>query len=143
VNVTARDRETGAKRNIIIKQTKERLAEDEKDVARETVQTLAGTLSTPEPREEAAAAPFTAEEEAPSMPGGGEKTPAQVEAEFYISDAKAFVEEKGQDITDELRAQIKDCINLLEEAVEHNFQEKIDMYSDRLLMLLSDADITG
>ncbi len=146
VNVTARDRETGAKRNIIIKQTKERLSQDEKETARDTVMNLAGTLATPEPHRSQEAAPFTgAEDHAPSGGGGGggEKTPSQVEAEFYIGDAKAFLDEKGGEITDELKAQIKDCISVLEEAVEFNLQEKIDTYSDRLLMLLSDADITG
>ena len=144
VNVTGRDRETGAKRNLILKQTKDRLADDEKDVARETVAQLAGTLSTSMPEAVGEAVPFTTGSDA-GAPGGGaaEKSPAQVEAEFYISDAKAFLEEKGGEITDELKSQIKDCIGMLEEAVEFNMQEKIDTYSDRLLMLLSDADITG
>jgi len=144
VNVTGRDRETGAKRNLILKQTKDRLGDEEKDVARETVAHLAGTLSTSMPQAEGEAAPFTSESDAGAPGGGaGEKSPAQVEAEFYISDAKAFLEEKGGEITDELKGQIKDCIQMLEEAVEFNMQEKIDTYSDRLLMLLSDADITG
>lgn len=143
VNVTGRDRETGAKRNLILKQTKDRLGEEEKEIARETVSQLAGTLSTSVPQAEGAAAPFTAPGEEAGAAAGAEKSPAQVEAEFYISDAKAFLEEKGGDITDELKAQIKDCIQMLEEAVEFNMQEKIDTYSDRLLMLLSDADITG
>jgi molecular chaperone DnaK len=146
VNVTARDRETGAKRNIIIKQTKERLAPDEKDAARDTVMALAGTLATPEPRYASEAAPFTADDEPGGVGAaaeGGEKTPSQVEAEFYIGDAKAFLDEKGGEITDELKSQIRDCIQVLEEAVEFNMQEKIDTYSDRLLMLLSDADISG
>jgi molecular chaperone DnaK len=144
VNVTARDRETGAKRNIIIKQTKDRLAPEEKDLARETVQQLAGTLATRVPEAAAERTPFTARPEtAKAGSDGGDKSPAQVEAEFYISDAKAFLEEKGRDITNELRSQINDCINVLQEAVTYNLQEKIDTYSDRLLMLLSDADISG
>jgi len=144
VNVTARDRETGAKRNIIIKQTKDRLAPEEKDLARETVQQLAGTLATRVPESTMARTPFTAKPEpGKAGPDGGDKSPAQVEAEFYISDARAFLDEKGGEITNELRSQINDCINVLQEAVTYNLQEKIDTYSDRLLMLLSDADISG
>ncbi len=142
VVVTARDKETGSKRELMVKQAKDSLAPSEKDVSRETVQQLAGTLSTRMPEEDMEAVPFGAKEKSRGR-GDDEKTPAQVEAEFYIADAKAFIDEKGSEITDELKAQITDCIQVLQEAVEYNLQEKIDTYSDRLLMLLSDADITG
>ncbi len=70
------------------------------------------------------------------------KNQSQLEAEFYISDAKVCLEEKGDKITSELKSQIEDCIKILEQAVKSNEKEKIDTYSNHLLELVANAEIS-
>jgi len=136
VNVTARDRDSGAKRNIVIKQSKERMGSDDKESARERVANVAfapsssrgstrddDTLPTRSTREQAG------------------KSSAQIEAEFYLNDARDFLNDKGGSIPDNMRSQIEDTVRQLESAISENSEDKIDKLSDTLLMQLSDADI--
>ncbi|MCD6217791.1 Hsp70 family protein [bacterium] len=125
VNVTAIDRETGARNNIVIKQSRERLSDAQKAAAKEHLSTVVGaegeeTLETIEDR-----------------------TPAQIEAEFYINDATNFLMDRGNDIDAVLREQIEQTISILQDSIAQKDDAKIDSMSDKLLMLLSDADVQG
>lgn len=135
VNVTARDRDSGAKKNIIIKQSKERMGVEEKEFARERVANIAfAPSSMGRPGEEELIPPRSPREHVG-------KSSAQIEAEFYLNDARDFLADKGSSVPEAMRAQIEQTIRLLEMAIYENNEEKIDKLSDTLLMQLSDADI--
>ena len=132
VNVTAIDRETGARNNIVIKQSKERLTGAQKAAAREHLSTIVGKAGGMQGADE-----FEEEETV------SEKSKAQIEAEFYINDAKNFLMDRGNDIDAVLREQIEQTIATLEEAIDIKDDIKTETLSDKLLMLLSDADTQG
>ena len=69
------------------------------------------------------------------------KSSAQVEAEFYLNDARDFLSDKGDNIPSQMRSQIEETVRQLEQAISENNEDKIDKLSDTLLMQLSDADI--
>lgn len=127
VNVTAIDRETGARNNIVIKQSRERLSDAQKAAAKEQLSSIIR----------------------PDDDGGGmgeevdSKSSAQIEAEFYINDATNFLMDRGNDIEPILREQIEQTIASLQESINVRDDARIDTLSDKLLMLLSDADIQG
>jgi molecular chaperone DnaK len=127
VNVTAVDRETGSRNNIIIKQSKERLTEAQKSAAREHLSSIVG--------EETNEIAMTEEVDM--------KSTAQIEAEFYINDAQNFLMDRGNDIDPVLREQIEQTIGALHESINMKDDTRIDTLSDKLLMLLSDADVQG
>jgi molecular chaperone DnaK len=141
VNVTARDRDSGAKKNIIIKQSKERMGLDEKEDARAMVTNVtfapsSGMSSTGDVE--------MVEDDTISVTASKEqagKSSAQIEAEFYLNDARDFLTDKGDNIPSQMKTQIEDTVKLLEDAINKNDEEKIDKLSDTLLMQLSDADI--
>ncbi|MBU1024333.1 Hsp70 family protein [bacterium] len=126
VNVTAIDRETGARNNIVIKQSRERLSDAQKAAAKEHLSSVVGTESDIERIE-------TIED----------RSPAQIEAEFYINDATNFLMDRGNDIDAVLREQIEQTISILQESISKKDDAQIDSMSDKLLMLLSDADVQG
>jgi molecular chaperone DnaK len=136
VNVTARDRDSGAKKNIIIKQSKERMGMEEKETARTMVSNIAFAPSSGRraPDDEDTI-PFTSSAE---LTG---KSSAQIEAEFYLNDARDFLTDKGSSIPNQMKAQIEETVRQLEAAISENNEDKIDKLSDTLLMQLSDADI--
>ncbi len=136
VNVTARDRDSGTKKNIIIKQSKERMGLDEKEQARDRVSNIAfaPASSTMEIGDDETI-PFTSAQEQAG------KSSAQIEAEFYLNDARDFLVDKGDGIPDQMRTQIEETVRQLEQAISENNEGKIDKLSDQLLMQLSDADI--
>ncbi len=137
VNVTARDRDSGAKKNIIIKQSKERMGTEEKEVARTMVSNITFAPSSGRGRD------FD-EDDVISVTASREqegKSSAQIEAEFYLNDARDFLADKGDSIPSQMRSQIEDTVRQLEQAISENNEEKIDKLSDTLLMQLSDADI--
>ena len=72
-----------------------------------------------------------------------DRTPAQIEAEFYINDATNFLMDRGNDIDAVLREQIEQTISILQDSIAQKDDAKIDSMSDKLLMLLSDADVQG
>jgi len=131
VNVTAIDRETGARNNIVIKQSKERLTGAQKSAAKEHLSGIVRKFP---------GAGVAMEDEEESLP---DKSSAQIEAEFYINDAKNFLMDRGNDLDAVLREQIEQTIASLEDAIDVRDDIKIDSLSDKLLMLLSDADIQG
>jgi molecular chaperone DnaK len=135
VNVTARDRDSGAKKNIIIKQSKERMGLDEKDEARAMVANIAFAPSSGAPPDDTDTIPMAS----PHDQAG--KSSAQIEAEFYLNDARDFLQDKGGSIPSQMKSQIEDTVRQLESAINDNNEEKIDKLSDTLLMQLSDADI--
>jgi molecular chaperone DnaK len=136
VNVTARDRDSGAKKNIIIKQSKERMGFDEKESARERVANVAfAPVSTRRMQDEDETIPVRTTKEQAG------KSSAQIEAEFYLNDARDFLVDKGPSVPDSMRVQIEETVRQLEQAISENNEEKIDKLSDTLLMQLSDADI--
>ncbi|HDS30295.1 MAG TPA: molecular chaperone DnaK [Firmicutes bacterium] len=136
VNVTARDRDSGAKKNIIIKQSKERMGMEEKETARTMVSNIAFAPSSgrhaPDDEE---TIPFTATSDQSG------KSSAQIEAEFYLNDARDFLSDKGSSLPSQMKAQIEETVRQLEQAISENNEDKIDKLSDTLLMQLSDADI--
>lgn len=143
VNVTARDRDSGAKKNIIIKQSKERMGIAEKDEAREMVGQIQFAPTSEAPGLSGGAAPRTEGESvtvAATKDLAG-KSSAQIEAEFYLNDARDFLSDKGGNLPDQMRSQIEDTVKQLEQAIQANNEGKIDKLSDTLLMQLSDADI--
>lgn len=136
VNVTARDRDSGAKKNIIIKQSKERMGMDDKADARAMVSNVAfAPTSGMQPPGDEETIPFTAGTEQAG------KSSAQIEADFYLNDARDFLTDKGGNVPDAMRAGIEETVRQLEQAIGENNEEKIDKLSDTLLMQLSDADI--
>ena len=136
VNVTARDRDSGAKKNIIIKQSKERMGLEEKETARAMVSNIAfAPSSRGEPPGDDERIPLTAAQEQVG------KSSAQIEAEFYLNDARDFLADKGANIPSQMRSQIEETVRQLEAAIAENNETKIDKLSDTLLMQLSDADI--
>jgi len=137
VNVTARDRDSGAKKNIIIKQSKERLGDEEKAMARTMVSniTFAPASEMADDDMVGGRIPVKAGREQEG------KSSAQVEAEFYLNDARDFLADRGGGIPKQMRAQIEETVRQLEQAITENNEEKIDKLSDTLLMQLSDADI--
>ena len=143
VNVTARDRDSGAKKNIIIKQSKERMGITEKDEAREMVGQVQFAPSSDAPGLSGGAAPLVGDESLPVTASKDQagKSSAQIEAEFYLNDARDFLADKGDGLPDQMRSQIEDTVKQLEQAIEANNETKIDKLSDTLLMQLSDADI--
>ncbi|MFH1675932.1 MAG: Hsp70 family protein, partial [bacterium] len=134
VNVTARDRDSGAKKNIIIKQSKERMGAEEKDVAREMVSNITFAPSSRMGKAEDTIPISTGHEQ-------GGKSSAQIEAEFYLNDARDFLTDKGSSLPSQMRTQIEETVKQLESAISANDEAKIDKLSDTLLMQLSDADI--
>jgi molecular chaperone DnaK len=137
VNVTARDRDSGAKKNIVIKQSKERMGVEEKETARERVANIAFAPSSTR---------RSAEEEEEVIPARAArdtagKSSAQIEAEFYLNDARDFLVDKGASVPEAMKAQIEETVRQLESAISENNEDKIDKLSDTLLMQLSDADI--
>ncbi len=136
VNVTARDRDSGAKKNIIIKQSKERMGMDDKAEARAMVSNVAfAPTSTMQPPGDDETIPFTAGTDQAG------KSSAQIEADFYLNDARDFLTDKGGNVPDAMRMGIEETVRQLEQAIGENNEEKIDKLSDTLLMQLSDADI--
>jgi len=142
VNVTARDRDSGAKKNIIIKQSRERMDLAEKEEARSMVSNVAFAPSMGEALPEA---DDMGDETIPVTAGKDSvgKSSAQIEAEFYLNDARDFLTDKGDSIPDQMKTQIQDTVRQLEQAISDNNEEKIDKLSDTLLMQLSDADIAS
>jgi len=141
VNVTARDRDSGAKKNIIIKQSKERMGMDEKEDAMAMVTNVSfapsSGMATGGPVE-------MTDDDTISVAAGKDqegKSSAQIEAEFYLNDARDFLADKGENIPSSMKTQIEDTVKQLEAAISENNEEKIDKLSDTLLMQLSDADI--
>ena len=126
VNVMAIDRETGARNNIVIKQSRERLSDAQKAAAKEHLSSVVGSEGDEEQLE-------TVED----------RSPAQIEAEFYINDATNFLMDRGSDIDAVLREQIEQTISILQESITKKDDAQIDSMSDKLLMLLSDADVQG
>lgn len=136
VNVTARDRDSGAKKNIIIKQSKERMGVEEKSQAREMVSNIAFAPSS------VSAGPSDDDTiTISSQHDQAGKSSAQIEAEFYLNDARDFLQDKGSSLATSMRSQIEDTVRQLEDAIRENNEAKIDKLSDTLLMQLSDADI--
>ncbi len=141
VNVTARDRDSGAKKNIIIKQSKERMGLDEKEDARDMVSNV--TFAPSSGMSETGDVQMV-EDDTISVTASKEqegKSSAQIEAEFYLNDARDFLTDKGDNIPSQMKTQIEDTVKQLENAINANDEEKIDKLSDTLLMQLSDADI--
>jgi len=136
VNVTARDRDSGAKKNIIIKQSKERMGAEEKEEASRMVSNIAFARSSDIGDD---SGPETISVSAAREQEG--KSSAQVEAEFYLNDARDFLSDKGDNIPSQMRSQIEETVRQLEQAISENNEDKIDKLSDTLLMQLSDADI--
>jgi molecular chaperone DnaK len=136
VNVTARDRDSGAKKNIIIKQSKERMGAEEKEEASRMVSNIAFARSSDIGDD---SGPETIAVSAARDQEG--KSSAQVEAEFYLNDARDFLSDKGDNIPSQMRSQIEETVRQLEQAISENNEDKIDKLSDTLLMQLSDADI--
>lgn len=141
VNVTARDRDSGAKKNIIIKQSKERMGIAEKDEARQMVSTVTFAPSFEAPGLSGGAPPSTETIPVTASKEQSGKSSAQIEAEFYLNDARDFLSDKGDNIPAQMRGQIEDTVRQLEQAIADNNEDKIDKLSDTLLMQLSDADI--
>lgn len=142
VNVTARDRDSGAKKNIIIKQSKERMGVQEKDEARDMVSSITFAPSSRTSGGLSGGAPPS--DETISVTASKDqsgKSSAQIEAEFYLNDARDFLSDKGGSIPTQMRGQIEDTVRQLEQAISDNNEDKIDKLSDTLLMQLSDADI--
>ncbi len=137
VNVTARDRDSGAKKNIVIKQSKDRMGHEEKTEAQSMVSGVTFAPSTGlaggRPDEDEAIGLTARDQEG--------KSSAQIEAEFYLNDARDFIVDKGDSVPAQMRSQIEDTVRQLEQAISENNEEKIDKLSDTLLMQLSDADI--
>jgi len=141
VNVTARDRDSGAKKNIIIKQSKERMGVAEKDEARDMVSSITFAPSSRTVGLSGGAPPSDDTISVTASKDQSGKSSAQIEAEFYLNDARDFLADKGGSIPTQMRGQIEDTVRQLEQAISDNNEDKIDKLSDTLLMQLSDADI--
>lgn len=139
VNVTAIDRETGAKENIVIKQSKDRMSDEEKQAAREAMDD--GFDLKPSRDTSAPIAAMAEKPVAVSSNGKADKSSAMVEAEFYINDAKSLLMSKGDGIDAMKREEVEQVIASLEEAMAERNDSQIDVLSDKLLMLLSDIDV--
>ncbi|HYE78308.1 MAG TPA: Hsp70 family protein, partial [bacterium] len=151
VNVTAIDRETGVKENIVIKQSKDRMSQEQIATAKEEmgartrgasaggggggVAVAEGGNGHREMADEDLVRPVN------PAAGAGPKSSAQVEAEFYINDAKNLLMTKGDSIDPMKREEVEQVIASLEEAMAARDDSKIDVLSDKLLMLLSDIDV--
>jgi len=144
VNVTARDRDSGAKKNIVIKQSKERLGDEEKVAAQRMVSNVTFAETTKAAPREARYHDDDMDADTIAVTAGREqdgKSSAQIEAEFYLNDARDFLADKGENLPTKMRTQIEETVRQLEQAISENNEGKIDKLSDTLLMQLSDADI--
>jgi len=141
VNVTAIDRETGAKENIVIKQSKDRMSTDDIETAKTNMANMGSRDRADEGQSSAPVAQSTKSATAAPAKSGGDKSSAMVEAEFYINDAKNLLMSKGDGIDAVKREEVEQVIANLEEAMAERNDSQIDVLSDKLLMLLSDIDV--
>ncbi|MCG3152734.1 MAG: Chaperone protein DnaK [bacterium] len=137
VNVTAIDRETGAKENITIKQSKDRMSSEDIEQSRKSMASMSSG-----DRMDDDVADMSEPARVP-VPAGAkrEKSSAMIEAEFYIQDAKNLLMSKGDRIDAVKREEVEQVISNLEEAMTEWNDSQIDVLSDKLLMLLSDIDV--